>query len=377
MAESDFFKQKKREREFLEDSDWKSGKKGKTPGKTTGANSEDVGKEAAKEKGKLKLPKSQDEIQRAEDDRHMAEVVARTRERKRLQSQRARQREKERREAIAENEKRTTAMLEKAQKLLPPGSLDKEIQGLKAIKLPLQRVHRQSYGGSTSSIEDMVKGKMNHKLRVFRNESESSDEASGQEEAHVKKGHVGPTTSAHVGPTKKSHVGPTTAAHVGPTTKKSMGPTTAAHVGPTPASIGKQPTNRQPPSTLRQLKQPRKEIIELDQQIPLITHSNQPTEQQNYSISPLNIPTQHQLIPTTAKPERQAIAEQGWMSQMARLEAMIAAQSELIARQAATFAAQQANVVNVASRVVDPGSRQESQVVVGAHGGAYVGPTMT
>ena len=64
------------------------------------------------------------------------------------------------------------------------------------------------------------------------------------------------------------------------------------------------------------------------------------------------------------------------MSQMARLEAMIAAQSELIARQAATFAAQQANVVSVASRVVDPGTRQESQIVVGPTM-ENVGPTTT
>jgi len=223
-------------------------------------------------------------------------------------------------------------------------------------------------------------------LRVFRNESESSEEASGQEEAHFRKGHVGPTTSAHVGPTRKSNVGPTTAAHVGPTTKRSVGPTTAAHVGPMPASIGKPTTYRQPTPTIRQLKQPpktspltsemliprkvtegdqKREIIELDQQIPLITHSHRPTVQQNEPLDPLKIPTQHQLMPTTPRAETQAVAEQAWMSQMARLEAMIAAQSELIARQAATFAAQQANVVNVESRGVEPGNRQESQVVVG------------
>ena len=87
----------------------------------------------------------------------MAEVVARTRERKRLQSQRARQREKERREVIAENERRTAAALEKAQKLLPPGSLDKELQQLKVMKPSQQRIHHHSYGGSSSSIEGVSK----------------------------------------------------------------------------------------------------------------------------------------------------------------------------------------------------------------------------
>ena len=70
-------------------------------------------------------------------------------------------------------------------------------------------------------------------------------------------------------------------------------------------------------------------------------------------------------MPMTTRAETQAVAEQAWWSQRARLEAMIASQSELIARQAKAFAAQQASVGNVDRRGIEAGIRSEGQSVVG------------